>query len=181
MEFNPMEDDASKGAAAWNIAIIVLGMIALGAFAYSFVLYSAFSTELAAARSDSKRAHDEVVNLRAQLKAAEAQVEAEQEKLQSAEALIAAHSRRALPIQLSFHDNVHRPGKLAILHNLAGADLELMLEVHSPASGEQVRRPLVINAHGMIEIGAAQGWQFAPGQIVTLENDRYRPLVRVVS
>jgi hypothetical protein len=121
------------------------------------------------------------MSLRAELSSTEAQANALQEKLQSAQARLAARSRRPLPIQLSFHDAVLRSGKVAVLHNLAGADLELVLEVRSPASGEHVRQSLVINAHGLLQIGAAQGLRFAPGQIVTLENDQYRPIVRIVS
>lgn len=176
-----MKDDPSHGSSAWKVATIALGMITVGACGYSLMLNSAFSTELAAARIDSNLAHNEVLNLRAQLHSTEAQVSALEEKLSSTQARLSAQSRRDLPIQLSFHDAVLRSGKVAVLHNLTDADLEVVLEVHSPASGEHVRRPLVINAHGLLEIGAAQGWRFAPGQIVTLDNDRYRPLVRIVS
>lgn len=176
-----MEDDASNGSAVWKVATIALGMIAVGACAYSFMLYSAFSTDLAAARKDIKLAHNEVVNLIAQLKSTEAQANAVQEKLVRTQARLAARSRRDLPIRLSFHDAGLRSGKVAVLHNLADADLEIVLEVHSPASDEHVKRPLVISAHGMLQIGAAQGWRFAPGQIVTLDSDKYRPIVRIVS
>ena len=176
-----MEDDASDRATVWKVATVALGMIAAGACGYSFVLYSAFSTELSAARVDSNRAHDEIVSLRSELNSTEAQADALQDKLQSTQARLAARSRRALPVQLSFHDASLRSGKVAVLHNLAAADLEVVLEVRSPASGEHLRRSLVINAHGLLEIGAAQGWRFAPGQIVTLENDRFRPIVRIVS
>jgi hypothetical protein len=175
-----MEEEASNGSGVWKVAAITVGMIAAGACGYSFILYSAFSTELAAARTDSTIAHREVVNLRTELNSTEVQANALQEKLLSAEARLAARSRRQLPIQLSFHDAL-RSGKVAVLHNLAGADLEVVLEVRSPASGEHVRRSLVINAHGLLEIGAAQGWRFSPGQIVTLEKEQYRPIVRVVS
>jgi hypothetical protein len=68
-----------------------------------------------------------------------------------------------------------------LLHNLSDADIEVTLEVQNPASGNEVRRPLVINAHGMLQIGPAEGWRFAPGQIVSLNKDQYRPLVRIVS
>jgi len=176
-----MQDDAANGSAVWKVATIALGMIAVGACAYGFMLYSAFSTELAAAKLDINLARNEVVNLRAQLNSAEALANGVREKLRSTQARLATQSRRALPIRLSFHDAVHRSGKVAVLRNLADADLEVVLEVHNPASGEHVRRPLVITAHGLLEIGAAQGWQFAAGQIVTLENDRYRPIVRIVS
>jgi len=176
-----MNDDASNGSAVWKVATIALGMITVGVCAYSFMLYSALSTDLAAARNDGNLAHNEVVNLRVQLDSAEAQANALAEKVARAQARLAARSRRDLPIQLSFHDAGLRSGKVAVLHNLAAADLEIVLDVHSTASGEHVRRRLVINAHGMLQIGAAQGWRFAPGQIVTLDNDKYRPLVRIVS
>ena len=176
-----MENHSSDNNPLWKVATIALGMIAAAVCAYSFMLYDALSTELAAAKVDIKLAHDEVLNLRAQLSSAEAQATALQERVQSRQAQLATESRRDLPIQLSFHDAVSRSGKVAVLHNLADADLEVVLDVHSPASGGHVRRPLVIDAHGLLEIGAAQGWQFAAGQIVTLEADRYRPIVRVVS
>jgi hypothetical protein len=176
-----MEDDASNGSTVWKLATIALGMIAVGACAYSFMLYSALSTDLAAARNDINLAHNEVVNLTAQLNSAEAQANAVAETLLRAQAQLAAHSRRHLPIQISFHDAGLRSGKVAVLHNLADVDLEIVLEVKSPGSGEHVERPLVISAHGMLQIGAAQGWRFAPGQIVTLDNDKYQPLVRIVS
>ena len=176
-----MADDASNGTATWKVATMALAMIAAGACAYSYLLYSAFSMELTAARYDFQLAHNEVVNLRAQLSTTEAQANAMEENLESSRTRFASQSRRDLPIELSFHDAVLRAGKVALLHNLADADLEIVLEVDSPASGGHVRRPLVISAHGMLQIGAAQGWQFAPGQIVTLDNDKYRPIVRIIS
>jgi hypothetical protein len=105
----------------------------------------------------------------------------EEQQLQITRARLAAEVRGDLPIELTFHDAVLRSGKVALLHNLSDVDLEVMLEVQRPASDERVRRRLVINAHGMLQVGAAQGWQFAPGEIVTLNNDKYRPIVRVVS
>jgi len=177
-----MEDEAPSGTGVRGVATIAFGMVAAGACAYGFLLYGAFSLELAAARNEINLAHHEVAALRAQLSSVEAQANAAQEILQRTQVqLAAAQPRRELPVQLSFHEGVTRSGKVALLRNLADADLELVLEVDSPVSGEHVRRPLVINAHGMLRIGAAQGWQFAPGQIVTLNNDNYQPLVRIVS
>jgi hypothetical protein len=176
-----MDDDASNDSSTWRVATIALGMIAVGACAYSFMLYRALSTDLADARIDGRLAHNEVVNLMAQLNSTEAQANAVHQELLSTRARLAAQSRRDLPIRLSFRDAVLRPGKVAVLRNSADADLEVVLDVHSTVSGEHVRRPLVITAHGLLEIGVAQGWQFAPGQIVTLENDHYRPIVRIIS
>jgi hypothetical protein len=180
MEVVPVEEEVSNGDGVWRVATIALGMIAAGACAYSFMLYSALSTDLAAARIDRNLTHNEVVHLRAELISAETLADSLQQKLQSAQARLAARSLRELPIRLSFHDAL-RSGKVAVLRNLTNADLEVVLEVRSPASGEHVRRALVINAHGLLQIGVAQGWQFAPGQIVTLEKDQYRPIVRIVS
>jgi hypothetical protein len=175
-----MEEGASNDSGVWKVASITVGMVAAGACGYSFILCSAFSAELAAARTERNLAHNEVITLKAELTSTEAQVTALQERLQSAQARLAARARQRLPVQLSFHDAL-RSGKVAVLHNLAGADLEVVLEVRSPTSGEHVRRSLVINAHGLLEIGAAQGWRFSPGQIVTVEKDQYRPIVRIVS
>src|SRR5215469_14262493 len=62
-----MDHDSSDGSAVWKVATIVLGMIAAGACAYSFMLYDALSTDLAAAKLEIRLAHDEVLNLRVQL------------------------------------------------------------------------------------------------------------------
>jgi len=175
-----MQDDASKGGTVWRVAAIAFGMIALGACAYSFMLYGALASELAAARNDVRLAHNEIANLNTQLRLTEEQAETQQQQRQGEQARFAAQSRRNLPIELTFHET-GRSGKVALLRNLSDADIEVMLEVQSPASGNHIRRRVVINAHGMLEIGPAEGWQFATGQIVSLDKDRYRPLVRVVS
>lgn len=175
-----MQDDESNGSTVWKSAAIAVGMIALGACAYSFMLYSALASELAAARNDVRLAHNEIANLNTQLRLMEEQRETKQQQIQGEQARLAAQSRRNLPIELTFHE-AGRAGKVALLHNLSDADIEVMLEVQSPASGNHIRRPLVINARGMLQIGPAEGWQFAPGQIVSLDKDQYRPLVRIVS
>lgn len=175
-----MQDCAPSNSAVWKIAAIAFGMIAVGACSYSFMLYAALASDLAAAKNDARFAHGEVTNLNAQLRILEEQVEAQQEQLQGERAQLAAASRRNLPIQLTFHE-AGRSGRVALLHNLSDVDIEVTLEVQNPASGNEVRRPLVINAHGMLQIGPAEGWRFAPGQIVSLNKDQYRPLVRIVS
>lgn len=177
-----MEDDALSGSSMWKAAAIAFGMIAVGACAYSFMLYSALATDLAAAKNDVNLAHNELENLRSELSSTEERANSQEEQqLQITKARLAAQVRRDLPIELTFHDADLRSGKVALLRNLSDADLEVMLEVRRPASDEHVRRPLVINAHGMLQVGAAQGWHFTPGEIVTLNNDKYRPLVRIVS
>ena len=175
-----MQDDASNGSTVWKALAVALGMITLGACASSFMLYGALTSELAAARNDVRLAHNEIANLNTQLRLMEEQAETQQHQLQGEQARLGAQSRRNLPIELTFHE-ADRSGKVAVLHNLSDADIEVMLEVQTPASGNHMRRPLVINARGMLQIGPAEGLQFAPGEIVSLEKDQYRPLVRIVS
>ena len=175
-----MQDDASNGNTVWKVAATVFGMIALGACTYSFMLYGALASELAAAKNDVRLAHNEVANLNTQLRLMEEQAEAQQQQLQGQQARLAAQSGRHLPIELTFHE-AGRSGKVALLRNLSDADIEVTLEVQSLAAGKHILRPLVINARGMLQIGPAEGWRFARGQIVSLNKDQYRPLVRIVT
>jgi septal ring factor EnvC (AmiA/AmiB activator) len=116
-----------------------------------------------------------------QLSATERQLSTERQQLQSSRTPPPAASLEELPIRLTFHDAVFRSGKVAVLQNLSDSDLEVVLEVQSPANGAHVRRRLVVNAHSLLRFGPSQGWPFAPGQVVTLNNDKYRPLVQTVS
>ncbi len=172
-----MQDDGSHDRSVWKVAAIVFAMIAVGVCVYSYLLYGALASELATERTAVRVAHDEVENLNTQLRLMEEQAAAQ---VQGEHALPAAQSGRNLPIDLTFHD-ASRSGKVAVLHNLSDADIEVTLEVQSPALHSDVRRPLVINARGMLRIGPAEGWRFAPGQIVSLNKDKYRSLIRIVS
>jgi hypothetical protein len=175
-----MQDGSSNGSTVWKVSAIAFGIMALGACAYSFMLSGTLASELAAARNDVRLAHNEIANLNTQLRLMEELAETQQQQLNREHTRFEAQSRRNLPIELTFHE-AGRSGKVALLHNLSDADIEVMLEVQSPASGNHIRRPLVINARGMLQIGQAEGWQFASGQIVSLDKDQYRPLVRIVS
>ena len=175
-----MQDGVSNGSGVWKVAAISFGMIAVGACAYSFMLYGALASDLAAAKNDVRLAHNEVANLNTQLRLMEEDLEGQEQQLHREQERRAALSLRNLPIELTFHE-AGRSGKVALLRNLSDADIEVVLEVQNPVSGQHARRPLVINARGMLEIGPAEGWQFASGQIVSLNKDQYRPLVRIVS
>ena len=175
-----MQDNVSNGTGVWKVAAISFGMIAVSTCAYSFVLYGALASDLAAAKNDARLAHNEVANLNTQLSLMEEEVEGQEQQLHREQERRAALSLRNLPIELTFHD-VGRSGKVALLRNLSDADIELVLEVQTPASGTHTQRPLVINAGGMLRIGEAEGWRFASGQIISLKKDQYRPLVRIVS
>ncbi len=93
----------------------------------------------------------------------------------------AAAAQQELPIRLTFHDAIFRSGKVAILQNLSDTDLEIELDVQTPATGAHARHRLTVNARSVLRFGPAQGWPFAAGQVVTLNNGNYRPLVQTVS
>jgi hypothetical protein len=71
-------------------------------------------------------------------------------------------------------------GLVGVFRNTSSQELEFTLDLESPATGRHVRRAIVLNPNGFLEIGAQQGWAFAPGQRITLNNPTYRPFVRTV-
>jgi uncharacterized RDD family membrane protein YckC len=89
-------------------------------------------------------------------------------------------SRPELPLRLSFRDALIGPDKRAVLENLSDNALEVVLDVKSPVTGAHFSRTFVINPRSFGQIGRAQGWPFAPGQLVTVSNPEYRPLVQTV-
>ena len=167
------------------------------------------TAQVAAAGDEAQEATDQETKLRAQLSeaqdrtnsqaqklaAAEQQASSEQQQLsavrrqasmgqeepQSARTQVASDSLQEMPIRLTFHDAVFRNGKVAVLQNLSDSDLEVVLEVQSPANGAHTRRRLVVNAHGLLRFGPAQGWPLAPGQVVRVNSGNYRPIVQTVS
>ncbi|MBV8495504.1 MAG: RDD family protein [Gammaproteobacteria bacterium] len=90
-------------------------------------------------------------------------------------------ARPELPLRLSFRAALHGSNKRAVLENLSDSALEVLLEVKSPQTGAHFSRTFVINPRSYGQIGGAQGWPFANGQLVTVSNPQYRPLVQTVS
>jgi len=189
------------------LAVLAAGVGVFGYVEYSAV--GSLTAQLAAANDEAQQATDAETKLRSQLSqaqdrtntqaqklvaaeqqvsaeqqqltAARRQMSAEQQQLQSTRNQLAGEARQELPIRLTFHDAMFGAGKVAVLQNLSDSDLEVTLEVQNAASGAHVRRRLVVNAHGLLRFGQAQGWAFAPGQVVTLNNEKYRPMVQTVS
>lgn len=116
-----------------------------------------------------------------QLDAAQKQVQVEQQRQPDGATPAAAAVRQDLPVRLSFHRAMFGSGEVAVLQNLSDDDLEVTLEVRSPADGAHARKRVLIGARGMARVGAAQGWLFSAGQVVTLNSAKYRPLVQTVS
>jgi hypothetical protein len=80
-----------------------------------------------------------------------------------------------LPVNLSFRKGLQSQGLVGVFRNTSARELEFTIDVESPATGRQFRITRVLNPNGMSEIGAQQGWVFAPGQRITLNNSAYRP------
>jgi hypothetical protein len=175
---------------AWQVATLGLALAAVGLGVYAFTQHSevtALTIQLAAATADAKKAQDTAVSLSARLgtmmKDAE-QVRAEaaglQSQVQTTEAKLAAETRPDLPVNLSFRKGLMSPGLVGVFRNTSSKELEFTLDIESPATGRHVRRAVVLNPNGFFEIGAKEGWAFAPGQRITLNNPAYRPVVRTV-
>jgi len=190
------------------LAVVAAAAGVVGYVEYAAV--GSLTARLATANEEAQQATDQETKLRSQLSeaqdrtntqaqklvAAEQQVSAEQQQLSAARRQASAGQQQQLqgvrerlageplqelPIRITFHDAMFRVGKQAVLQNLSDNDLEVTLEVQDAASGAHVRRQLVVNAHGLLRFGPAQGWAFAPGQVVTLNSDDYRPMVQTVS
>jgi len=181
---------------AWKIATAALAALAGAASMLAYRQHAqlaGLSAQVAAAGDEAQEATDQETKLRAQLseaqdrtnsqaqKLAAAEQQASSEQPQSARTQVASDSLQEMPIRLTFHDAVFRNGKVAVLQNLSDSDLEVVLEVQSPANGAHTRRRLVVNAHGLLRFGPAQGWPLAPGQVVRVNSGNYRPIVQTVS
>jgi hypothetical protein len=95
--------------------------------------------------------------------------------------LIAAESLPELPVRLVFFDAARVGAKVAFLQNLSNSDLDLTLDVESPRDNTHVHKQLALSAHGSLRMGPAQGYVLTPGQVITLNNAKFRRIVRAVS
>jgi hypothetical protein len=170
------------GSKTWQVATFSVALIAVGAGVYALTQHSAvtdLTAQLAAATADAKQAHDTASSLSAQLatatKAAEVQASADQQQIQTTETKLAAEARPDLPVNLSFRKAMLSTGLVGVFRNTSSQELEFVLDLESPVTGRHVRKSVVLNANGFLEIGAQQGWPFSPGQRVILNNPAYRP------
>jgi hypothetical protein len=169
----------------WQIATFIAALVAVGAGVFAYTQHSAvtdLTARLAAATTDAKQAHDTASNLTAQLATAnaqaaviQAQASAEQQQLKTADSQLAAEARPDLPVNLSFRKALLSAGLVGVFRNTSSKILQFTLDLDSPATGQHVSRAYTLNPNGFLEIGAQQGWAFAPGQHITLNNPAYRP------
>ena len=191
----------------WQVATAAVALVAVGSTTFGYLQYHRADTlaaQLAEAGEEARDASAEETRLRSQLSAAQDRTNSQAEKLLAAERQVSveqqvlsaveasqAHSTNTaadaaagqgeLPIRLTFHDAILRSGKVAILQNLSDSDLEIVLDVQTPGTAAHARHRLTVSARGVLRFGPAQGWPFAAGQVVTLNNGNYRPLVQKVS
>jgi hypothetical protein len=160
------------GIKAWQIAtlVIALGAIGVGGYAYMEHGDATAAHAQAAAQATAQAAAESAATQ------AQAVAEQEQEQLQTAEAKLADERRPDLPVNFGTRRALLSAGKVGIFHNTSGRELEFTLDLDSPATGRHVRKAVVLNPNGILQIGAHEGWAFAPGQRITLNNPAYRPL-----
>lgn len=150
--------------------------------------------QLTAATIDAKEAHAQAAGLEEKVKVTEAksteleqQVQVSEEKsveneqqLQMTAARLVQEARADLPIKISFRKSLLGNGQVAVLHNVSNHEIEFTLDVQSPATGLRFHQALVIDANRIRQIGKPEGWEFAPGQQVKLNNPQYRPVAGTV-
>ena len=99
---------------------------------------------------------------------------------QRTQAQLAAASQPDLPLRLSFCSPAIAGGTVGVLENFSDSTLEVTLDIGSPASGVHFRRGYIIKGRAVSWVSRLQGFPFAPGQIVTVSNPRYRPITQTV-
>jgi septal ring factor EnvC (AmiA/AmiB activator) len=190
---------------SWQISTLIAGTVAVGTIAYALSQHSevlaltaqlgAISSQLASANADLKETREKADSLSAQLAAstseaqqahaqtAEVQAKAnvEQQQLETTQARLASEARPDLPVSISFRKALLSQGLVGVLRNNTNRELEFTLDLESPATGKHVRKAVVLNPNSFVEIGTAQGWAFAPGQHIILNNPAYRPMLRTVT
>jgi len=117
-----------------------------------------------------------------QLAAAKQRVDQEQHALeQQKRELIAAESLPELPVRLVFFNAARVGAKVAFLQNLSDSALNVTLDVLSPGSNTHVHKEIALSAHGSLRMGPSQGYVLTPGQVITLNNAKFRRIVRMVT
>jgi septal ring factor EnvC (AmiA/AmiB activator) len=189
---------------AWQVSTVVAALVAVGVSVYAFTQHSAvtaltaqlataaadakqahetassLSAQLAATTKDAAQAHAEAAGLQNQVQTTEAQASAEEAQLQTTEEKLASEKRPDLPVNLSFRKGLMSQGLVGVFRNTSAKEVEFTLDLESPATGRRFHRAVVLNPNGLFEVGAREGWAFAPGQRISLNNPAFRPVVRTV-
>jgi hypothetical protein len=140
----------------------------------------ALTAQLAAATADAQKLSEQLAAATADAQQAHIQASTEQQQLQSTEARLAQEVRPDLSLKVGFRPALLGGGKVAVIQNVSNREIEVTLDVMSPATGLTYHRALVLDANRVQQIGKAEGWEFATGQQIRLSNPQYRPIAGTV-
>lgn len=158
-------------------------VLAIAAGAGTFMEYNAntaLTAQLSAATADAQKLREQLAAATSDAQKAHIQASAEQQQLKSTEARLAQEVRPDLPIKVGFRPAIFGDGKVAVIENVSSRELEVTLDVLSPATGLTYHRALVLDTNRVQQIGKAEGWEFATGQQIKLSNPQYRPIAGTV-
>src|SRR5258708_4348118 len=71
--------------------------------------------------------------------------------------LLVKEARPDLPITMGFRPSLLGNGKVAVMQNISNSEIEVTLDVMSPATGLTFHKALVIEPHGVQQLGKAEG------------------------
>jgi hypothetical protein len=155
----------------------IAAVLALASAAFSFSEYNTtrdLTLQLNAATADAQRLREQLAAVTADARQAHTQASTEQQ-------LLVQEARPDLPITMGFRPSLLGNGKVAVLQNISNSEIEVTLDVVSPATGLTFHKAIVIEPHHVQQLGKAEGWEFATGQQVRLNNPKYRPAGWTVS
>jgi hypothetical protein len=146
-------------------------VIAIASAAFTFSEYNTaqdLTVQLNAATADAQKLREQLAAATSDAQQAHTQANAEQQ-------MLVKEARPDLPVTMGFRPSLLGNGKVAVMQNISNSEIEVTLDVMSPATGLTFHRALVIEPHGVQQIGKAEGWEFATGQQVRMNNPKYRP------
>jgi outer membrane murein-binding lipoprotein Lpp len=159
-----------NGTGSKIIAGVAL-VLAIAAGGGTFTEYNTakdLTAQLNSATADVQRLREQLAAATADAQQAHTQASAEQQ-------LLVKEARPDLPITMGFRPSLLGNGKVAVIQNISNGEIEVTLDVLSPATGLTFHRALVIEPHRVQQLGKSEGWEFATGQQVRLNNPKYRP------
>jgi hypothetical protein len=84
-----------------------------------------------------------------------------------------AMSKPAMPVTVQERKALLGPGKVVLITNVSNSELSVLATFTSTATHATTSKQLVIEPHKVAEIGYAQGWAFASGDMIRLSNISY--------
>lgn len=92
------------------------------------------------------------------------------------QAAAAAAAKAALPAMVSFRSSILGKGLVAMIDNTSDRYLTVVLSVRNSAMATVKRFKLDLDPQSRTEFGHFEGWQFAPGDELSLSSDEFDTL-----